>query len=114
MRKQYAHAVVSIGLLSVLLFFVGCKSSNSFVGTWKPTADSDPGMKVDSVTIKEDGTFSLHPKEASIPDLTGKWKADGKKITLEMEGGRPLEMTMGDDGRLTVSEKGKTAHFTRS
>jgi len=57
----------------------------------------------------------MHPKDSIGPDLTGKWKADGNRITLEVNGpGRPLEMVLESDGRLTAQEGGKTAHFTKS
>lgn len=116
MKKQQALAVISLALLCLaLLFSAACKSANSFVGTWKPTADSDPGMKVDSLTIKEDGTFSMHPAgSGEVPDLTGKWKADGKKISFTPDRGSPFDMNLDSDGRLTISERGHTGHFAKS
>ncbi|HEX8845041.1 MAG TPA: hypothetical protein VF791_10380 [Pyrinomonadaceae bacterium] len=64
----------------------GTSSSNSFVGTWKPAADSGLRGDFDTVTINSDGTYSVRTARGNKTH-TGKYTIAGGKLTFDGEFG---------------------------
>jgi hypothetical protein len=99
------------GFLAIVAFcsiLIACKS-DPFIGSWKPAPSGDNDvMKIDSLNINKDGTFSMKYKDSNRKEITGTFTKTGDKLELKSSAFRKsVEATIDNEGRLKVSEGGR-------
>lgn len=87
-------------------------SSGSFTGTWRPAPEFSD-MRVQSLTISDNGTYTIRYKDSHDSDRTGTWSSVGSNLTLKGDHDRNIVLVLESDGRLSVSESGKKGYFVR-